>query len=188
VGDRWRYQIVDKFKGEVTTNYGVQIDTLLQGGDIGVNRGGQIWNSKGEFKYIRNADRERFFKNFTWYPEKLEVGYKQSTEYEVESKYTGSPRQVKEMSKQTMIVRGQETVRTPAGEFLAWKIDRDVWWQTSEGGSGNFKATGWYVPALRRYVAIDEEVRNRNGSIERRERHELTSYSVRGADEALAKR
>ena len=45
----------------------------------------------------------------------------------------------------------------------------------------------WYVPQLRRYVAWEEESRNSNGSFNRRERHELTSFSVRGA-EHLAQR
>jgi len=188
VGDRWRYQVVDKFKAEVVSNYVLQIDAIFPGGDLRINSGASLWNAKGEVKFSRNAERERRFANFISLPDKLENGFKQTSEYEIDNQFIGSPRRFKETSQQTMIVRGQETIKTPAGEFLAWKIDRDVWWKTTEGGAGSFKATGWYVPALRRYVAWDEESRNSNGSFNRRERHELTSYNVRGADEALARR
>jgi Caspase domain len=188
LGDRWRYQVVDKFKAEVVSTYSQQIDAVLPNGDLRLNNGGLIWNGKGELKYAKNAERERFYENFVIHPEKLEAGYKQSSEYAIDNKFVESQRQFKETSKQTMIVRGRETVKTPAGEFIAWRIERDVWWQTTEGAAGSFNSIGWYVPALRRYVAFEEESRNRNGSFNFRQRTELTSYSVRGADEALAKR
>jgi hypothetical protein len=54
-------------------------------------------------------------------------------------------------------------------------------------GSYRWVFTGWYVPELRNYVAHDEESRNSNGTINRLERHELTSFSVHGS-ESLASR
>ncbi|NJS35754.1 MAG: hypothetical protein HC765_03855 [Brachymonas sp.] len=77
----------------------------------------------------------------------------------------------------------KESVRVPAGEFEAWRIEFNGY-----GGNNRWQETVWYVPALRNFVATEVEVRRSSGQIERFERHELTSYSVRGADEALAKR
>ena len=48
-------------------------------------------------------------------------------------------------------------------------------------GSYRWLFTGWYVPELRTYVAYDDEVRGSDQSFIRRDRHELTSFSVRGA-------
>jgi hypothetical protein len=40
----------------------------------------------------------------------------------------------------------------------------------------------WYVPALRNFVASEYEKRGQNGNVQSYDRHELTSFSVRGAD------
>jgi hypothetical protein len=59
----------------------------------------------------------------------------------------------------------------------------DGFWQLQNAASrGRWAFTGWYVPELRTYVAFDDESRNANGSINRIDRHELTSFSVRGAE------
>ncbi len=188
VGDRWRYQKVDKFKGEVVENFALQVDRIEPNGDLTVNRGGAVWTAGGDVKYSRNAERERFYSGFKQYPTVWQAGAKSAFEYQIDSKFPDG-RRWKEISKATMVVKGQETVKTPAGEFDAWRVELEVFWRIESGdGAGRYTQTSWYVPQLRRYVAWDEESRNSNGSFNRRDRYELTSFSVRGADDTLAKR
>ena len=188
VGDRWRYQKVDKFKGEVVENFAVQVDRIEPNGDLTINRGGSVWTAGGDVKYSRNAERERFYSGFKQYPAILQAGAKSSFEYQIDSKFLDG-RKWKEVSNATMVVKGQEKVKTPAGEFDAWRVELEVFWRVEGGDSrGRYIQTSWYVPQLRRYVAWDEESRNANGSFNRRDRYELTSFSVRGADQALSQR
>jgi Caspase domain len=187
VGDRWRFQIVDKFKGEVVNNYVRSIDKVSADGDLVLNKGGVRWDAKGNTRFLRNADRERNYSDgFIEVPPSLRSGAKTDISYEIESKYVDG-RVTKEVSKGSMVVKGQETVKTPAGEFQAWKIERETFWNYADGSQGRFIFTGWYVPELRNYVAWDQESRNSHGSINFRDRHELTSFTVRGA-ENLAQR
>jgi hypothetical protein len=188
VGDRWRYQKVDKFKGEVVENFSIQVDRIESNGDLAINRGGSIWTATGDVKYSRNAERERFYSGFKQYPAVFQAGAKSSFDYQIDSKFTDG-RKWKEVSNATMVVKGQEKVKTPAGEFDAWRVELEIFWRIEGGDSrGRYIQTSWYVPQLRRYVAWDEESRNANGSFNRRDRYELTSFSVRGADEALSQR
>ena len=182
VGDSWRYQVVDKFKGEVTSNYALKVDKIETNGDVVLNKGGSVFDPKGNAKFTRNAERERTYTNYFNYPPELKVGAKFDLAYEVDNKFTSGAAN-KEISKGSMVVKGQERVKTPAGEFDAWVVERSINWRIPASNSGGtFTLTGWYVPQLRRYVAWDEESRNFNGAFIRRDRHELTSFSVAGAE------
>jgi hypothetical protein len=183
VGDRWRYQKVDKFKGEVVDNFALQVDRIENNGDLTINRGGAVWSANGEVKFSRDAEkRERVFKGYQQYPAIFQIGAKTSFDYQIDSKFLDG-RKWKEISNATMVVKGQEKVKTPAGEFDAWRVELEVFWRIEGSDSrGRYIQTSWYVPQLRRYVAWDEESRNANGSFNRRDRYELTSFSVRGAD------
>jgi hypothetical protein len=183
VGDRWRYQVVDKFKGEVVSNYALQVDRIEPNGDLTINRGIAIWTAQGSPKYSRNNERQRYYSgNFVQYPTTLKAGEKTKFEYQIESKFVDG-RNFRESSSATLLVKGQEKVKTPAGEFDAWRVELEVFWQIDKSNSrGSYSQVSWYVPQLHRYVAWEEESRNFNGSFNRRDRHELTSFSVRGAE------
>jgi Caspase domain len=182
VGDRWRYQKVDKFKGEVVENFAVQVDQIQTNGEMSINRGASVWTADGDVKYSRNPERERFYSGFKQYPAVLQAGAKTSFDYQIDSKFPDG-RKWKEVSSAVMVVKGQEKVKTPAGEFDAWRVELEVFWRIEGGDSrGRYTQVSWYVPQLRRYVAWDEESRNANGSFNRRDRYELTSFSVRGAE------
>ena len=178
VGDRWRYQLVDKFKAEVVANYAWQVDRIEPNGDVVLNKGAAVWAPEGFLKFTRNAERTRNYAGFTQYPPTLKAGAKTDLRYEIASKFTDG-HSFKEISSGTMTVKGQERVRTPAGEFDAWKVETETFWQIQGANSGGrYLQTSWYVPELRRYVAWEEESRNKDGSFNRRDRHELTSYEV----------
>ena len=180
VGDRWRYQVVDKFKAEVVSNYALHVERIEPNGDLVVNKGTSVWTPEGSAKFNRNAERTRNYTGYAQYPPVWRVGAKSDMHYEIVSKFADG-RSFKEVTSGAMVVKGQERVRTPAGEFEAWKVETEVFWQiqgSSDGG--RYIQTSWYVPELRRYVAWEEESRNKNGSFNRRERHELTSFEVAG--------
>jgi hypothetical protein len=190
VGDRWRYHVVDKFKGEVVRNYDRRIQAL-SGNEVIFSRGNLHMDSSGNFVLSKNSERERRLSSgAVRIPAKLELNFKQDIDYT----YTDVPLKggssTISTAKGSIKVVGREMIRTPAGEFLAWKIEHEEYWQEKANANnrGRHLSTGWYVPELREFVAFDEDVRGSGGEIIRRERHELTSYSVRGADEALAKR
>jgi hypothetical protein len=188
VGDRWRFQIVDKFKGEVVGNYARSVEAVLQDGTLVLNKGSVRWSALGNLQYDRNPERERTFSaGYANIPVALKAGAKTTLNYEVDKKYANGHVE-KEHAEGTMVVKAQEAISTPAGEFTAWRVVMDVFWQTQGTSSrGRWVFTGWYVPALRTYVAFEDESRKANGTFIRRDRHELTSYSVRGA-EHLAQR
>jgi hypothetical protein len=87
---------------------------------------------------------------------------------------------------------GSETIKVPAGEFEAWKIEFSGY---SEGQNESinktythrFKEISWYVPAVHNYVATENLTTDSKNRIVFFERQELTSYSVRGADRVAQK-
>ena len=188
VGDRWRFQVVDRFKGEVVRNEVATIERIQSDGTLILNGGRFRWDARGNPRYSRSADRERTYSpDFTYVPPHLQAGARTPLNYEVDQRLPDGSTS-KENAKGTMVVKGQEKVRTPAGEFSAWRVEIDVVGSTSNRpGSFRWLFTGWYVPELRAYVASDDEVRGADQAFIRRDRHELTSFSVRGAD-GLAQR
>jgi len=188
VGDRWHFQVVDKFKGEVVRNYSNRIDRVTPDGDLVLNKGALRWDASGNLRFTRSASRESAYSaGYISIPPNLNAGAKTELIFDVDRTFTDG-RKEKEQDKGTMLVKGQEKIKTPAGEFMAWRVEKEGFWQTQNATSrGRWTFTGWYVPELRTYVAFDDESRNANGSINHIDRHELTSFSVRGA-ENLAQR
>jgi hypothetical protein len=182
VGDLWRFQVVDKFKGEVVRNYAQQI-TRFDAAGIVLNKDGLRWDSKGNLRFYKNPEFNRTLNDRALtFPPGLNQGAKFDVDYEYSDVFSDG-RQRLNRAKGSMIVKGKETIKTPAGEFQAIRVEREEFWQTNNSGAhGSFVFTGWYVPELRNYVAMEDETRGSKGEFIRRERHELTSFSVRGAD------
>jgi len=185
-GDRWRFQVVDKFKGEVVRNYAHMIDAVLPDGSLQLNKGALRWDARGNPRFVRATDRERSYSvGYTFIPAQLQAGAATALDFEVEHRL-GDARVLKESVKGTMRVTGQEKVRTPAGEFTAWRVEIEAGATFQNiAGLHRWLFTGWYLPELRNYVAFDDEARNASGAFERRERHELTSFQVRGAEQLV---
>jgi hypothetical protein len=188
VGDRWRYQVVDKFKGEVVRNRVEKIDSVLADGTLILNKGDIRRDSLGNMRYSKTADRARTLSSaYVTIPPVLQKDAKTDLVYAADVLFNDGST-AKEVGKGSMVVKGQEMVKTPAGDFNAWRVEADVLlWMLEKKGSYRFVFTGWYVPELRNYVAQDEESRNANGSLNRLERHELTSFSVRGSESVASR-
>ena len=190
VGDTYRYQIVDNWKKEVVGNENYKISKILANGDMEWNDGKIIASPDGEFRRsVRAQGTYEYSPKLEWMPKELRVGYKQAVEFVV-TRTTVDFLQT-ERHKGALAVKGIEKVTVPAGEFEAFRIESEANFtgernNGSRGWNGRSVVVFWYVPSLLRYVAVDQEVYI-NGRLDTRQRFELTSFSVRGAQE-LAQR
>ncbi len=194
VGDRWRYQTVDKFKQEVVSNFARNVVGINADGSIRLNESNVDWTARGDVKSIRGpADRLREFNPpLKVIPDQLKAGYSENFAHNMIWRNPGANNGIEEREGKIKVI-GLERVKVPAGEFDAWRIE-----STGFGNGKNLSTNGsyvvrfkeviWYVPALRNFVASEYEQRFGNNVIESFTRNELTSFSVRGADEALSQR
>ncbi|MBC7609263.1 MAG: caspase family protein [Polaromonas sp.] len=192
-GDRWRYQTVDKYKGEVVANFSYRVDKILPNGDMSWNKGNIVTSPEGNFRRdVNNTfDRRDYSQQSEWIPAELRVGYKQDVRFTVTARRGADNFEYTEEYKGVLAVKGKEKIRVPAGEFEAYKVERitDFSGVQTNGNArwyGRNTMAGWYVPELRNFVAREHEHRVGN-SPPSRDRIELTSFSVRGA-ENLAQR
>ena len=194
-GDRWRYQTVDKFKQEVVNNWSRSVDGVNPDGSLKLNGGFVGWSARGDLKFAKgnNTDYLREFTpamNVT--PSSLTVGHSERFSHNLVWRNDGGSNGTEERSG-SLKVLGREQVKVPAGEFSALKIEMTGFGNgfektTNSPYTVSFKEVFWYVPELRNFVASEYEQRNRSGQIQFFSRNELTSFSVRGANEALALR
>ncbi|MCF8155525.1 MAG: caspase family protein [Rhodoferax sp.] len=190
VGDSYRYQIVDSWKKEVVGNENFKISKILANGDVEWNDGKLITSPDGAYRRsARKQGTYEYSPQLEWIPKELRVGYRQSVEYSV-NRTTDAFEQI-EKHKGTLVAKSMEKVKVPAGEFEAFRIESETDFtgernNGSRGWYGHATVVLWYVPTLRRYVAVDQEIYI-NGRLDTRQRFELTSFSVRGAQD-LAQR
>jgi hypothetical protein len=191
VGDRWRYQTVDKVKMEVVNNWSRVVEGLNNDGKL--NGGKVTWTGDGSVKTIRseNGTTRDFSPAYKWLPSTLKAGYSEPVKLTLAWQNANGNKGT-ERRHGTVQVMGSETIKVPAGEFEAWKIEFSGY---SEGQNESknktythrFKEISWYVPAVHNYVAIENLTTDSKNRIVFYERQELTSYSVRGADRVAQK-
>jgi Caspase domain len=194
VGDRWRFQTVDKFKQEVVGNFARNVVGINADGSIRLNESNVDWTARGDVKSVRGpADRLREFNPpLKVTPDQLKAGYSENFAHNMIWRNQGAHNGIEEREGKIKVI-GQERVKVPAGEFDAWRIESTGFANgknLSTNGSYvvRFKEVIWYVPALRNFVASEYEQRFGNNVIDSFTRSELTSFSVRGANEALSQR
>jgi hypothetical protein len=188
LGDRWRYQVVDKYKKEVVRNVQYKVDKLLPNGDMEWNGGAITTTAKGNFRSDANATWETrdFVPEQSLVPHELRVGYKQDVRFLQSAKRKADGYQLKEEHTGSLEVTAREKVTVPAGEFTAYRIERVTQFDGlqvngTERWHGRYVVVGWYVPELHNFVARDYEYRVGTKAATR-ERMELTSFVVRNAD------
>lgn len=186
VGDRWRYQVVDKFKKEVVKNYGRKVTGIQPDGSVLVDDGAQRWTSEGalllsDYKDGYSISQEG--SNNVRYPSKLAAGSSEPIKITENWKEpTGSG--INEYNL-TMKVIGEEDITVPAGSFRSWRVEMTGnFTQLSSNRTGSFKQTCWYVPQVLAYAACDRERRIGTNMLNY-DRTELTSFTVSKA-QALA--
>ena len=189
VGDRWNYQVVDKWRGEVVRNYSTQVKKVLPDGNW-LTGGGTLMDPQGRILESPRSDSQprTLYKPYQarWW-EDMQVGQRRKVEYQIDVLHPdGDPTLRKVVA--DIQVKARETVRVPAGEFEALRIEIDAAVDSTRGNqrwANRWLHTYWYVPQLRYYAAVDIEVRSPTGQLERRDREELTSYEQRQGALAL---
>lgn len=182
VGDRWNFQVVDRYKGEVIENWSRKITEVLPGGEALAGKirltpeGNIISLSSNKFE-SRNYSAANLL-----VPKTLKVGHseeihftdlaKRKDGYEFEQEWKGK-----------LTVKGLERVKVPAGEFDAYRIEREAWVTgIQRSGADRWTAlnqvTLWYVPTLRYWVALEESHKVGRAAPDVT-RTELTSYALK---------
>lgn len=184
IGDRWSYQQIDKYKGEVISNWNRKISRILPNGDL--LSGSTVMSPNGNIRQLtNNRFPSRVYSEVeVLFPKKMETGYQEDFSYKEQSKRSDG-KEFEQTFKGTIKVKGQERIKVPAGEFTALRVEREatvIGVQTNGQDRWNARQeiTYWYVPALHYYVALEEIWRSGNGAPDMK-RNELTSYEVRSA-------
>jgi len=184
VGDRWSYQQIDKYKGEVISNWNRKISRILPNGDL--LSGATVLSPNGNIRQLTNnrfpsrvySDAEVMF------PKKMETGHQEDFSYKEQSRRSDG-KEFEQVFKGTLKVKGQERVKVPAGEFMAYRVEREasvtgIQTNGQDRWNARQEITYWYVPALHYYAAMEEVWRQGSGAPDMK-RNELTSYELRSA-------
>lgn len=186
VGDRWRYQTVEKFKQEVVKNWGRNVESFGSDGSIKLSGGLVEWTADGALKGSRGVNgSENYSPAYSWRPTTLRAGVTESIKYT--RVWTNAGGSGAEQVDATLKVIGQERVKVPAGEFDSWRIEVSGWINGKSSGGhqpyiDSFKQIIWYVPELNNYAAQEYIKRGRSNSVVKAERDELTSFTVQSAE------
>jgi hypothetical protein len=178
VGDRWNYQVIDRQRGEVVRNYTLRVARLLPDGGW-ATPGNTLFDAQGRLVEapLPNGGTHRYSPHaLRWWPG-MKAGDTRS--FEIETARTRDDGTVqRQLVKADAQVAALETVRVPAGEFRAWRIEFRGNTRNIDGpGYGTFKHTVWYAPELRNHVAMENESRW-EGQLSSLSREELTSLTV----------
>lgn len=176
---------MDKFKKEVVRNWDRRVTKLVPDGGVVMNNGTILALADGT-EHVRDAKdgyRQEFSDGVRYFPAKWTVGYSEKAQYKKTWKEPN--RSGVETMDATIKVLGKETVTVPAGEFETLKVQISGSIEAQVAGAarssfGYFTEVYWYVPALHYFVASEYERRWGN-NLDKFERNELTSYSVRSA-------
>lgn len=194
VGDRWRYQRIDKFKGEVIENFIWNVHKILPNGFLWMNKGTKINTPDNNSQLYEGKTGGAYSANdhYHQYPGILSVGHKEAFTFKETAHFPDGSAWVKDWSG-TLVVIAKERITVPAGQFEAWRIERVATGNATRiSGQGSpswyerSTSTAWYVPESHTLVARDDELRKGNPLVvTERFRTELTSYEV--ASERVAK-
>jgi pyruvate/2-oxoglutarate dehydrogenase complex dihydrolipoamide acyltransferase (E2) component len=173
VGDRWRYQNVDRWKQEVVSNSSFAVSKILANGDMEWNEGKMLTSPDGNW---RRHSPNTYSPLWPWKPKEMRVGYQEDIDFVINAS------DVTQRHRGTLVVKGREKIKVPAGEFEAYRIERttDVNGVATASGNQSFgyrTSVFWYVPELLYFIAFDDEYRV-GGRLVMYSRQELTSFSV----------
>jgi hypothetical protein len=179
VGDKWNYQVVDRFKGEVVRNYTLQVSRMEADGGWATS-GGTQFDAVGRLRRFKagNGDQREFSPHAPrWWPG-MKVGDVQRHEYEYRSLHPDTGASWTNRVQAEGRVLRREKVRVPAGEFDALLIEfKGRQEAVGRPGAGSYTVHIWYVPEIHTQVAI-EETSHWDGKIDSNVRDELTSLRL----------
>ena len=178
VGDKWNYQVIDRWKGEVVRNYAFQVKSIEPDGNW-FSTGGALFDPAGRIRktVLGNGDTREFSPHpARWWPG-MKIGDTLQHQYEIKNTSPNGSSWTNRVQSEARVVK-RESVRVPAGAFDALRVEIKG---KAEGvgrpGYGTFSTTFWYVPELHTMVASEEES-YWNGKLDVRTRDELTSLRL----------
>lgn len=178
VGDKWNYQTVDRWIGEVVRNFSIQVKAIDTDGGW-VSTGGERYDAAGRLRRstVDNDNVSEFNPHAPGHWPGMKIGDTLAHAYEVRTTSPTGAAWVDRVSSRARVLR-REKVQVPAGSFEALRVEiqGDV---TAVGryGTGHFTLTVWYVPELHTTVAGEKES-TWNGKLDVRTRTELTSLRL----------
>ena len=179
VGDRWNYQLIDKWKGEVIRNFTLRVGSMQADGSWATPEGKNQYDPYGRatrWTTVNGTPQHSTPVIPRWWPgmkvgDKLPATIELSGEFAAGQPWTNRLDYVAE-------VRALESVKVPAGEFKAYRVEvTGNFTAVGRPGRGRTKLTYWYAPELHTLVAYEQES-SWNGRPDQREREELTSFSL----------
>lgn len=169
VGDRFAYRTVDLLTKLETRKF-VQRVTAVSDDEVIYNEGALITDKLGNL--LKRPDGSRFGPS-QFFAGEYAIGKKWSTRYAAE--YGDGQKDTVEFD---LRVVGRETITVPAGTFDCFRVEAKGW-RLNVGQSLQY--TYWVAPGqVRRFVAIESVVRNRQGKFTRTDRDELESFTQVG--------
>ncbi|OYU73028.1 MAG: hypothetical protein CFE45_38460, partial [Burkholderiales bacterium PBB5] len=155
VGDKWNYQVVDRFKGEVVRNYSLQVSRMEPDGSWATS-GGTQFDEAGRLRRFKagNGDQREYSPHAPrWWPG-MKVGDVQRQVYDYRSSNPESGNTWTNRVQAEARVLRREKVRVPDGEFDALLVEF-TGQQEAVGrpGAGAYTIRIWYVPESHTQVA-----------------------------------
>lgn len=149
VGDTWRWVRSDRRTGAQEAETLRTITSVAADRVEGTENQGKVVMT-GDLMGMESPDWVRTgAPRFADYP--LAVGKKWS--FKFQQKNTNSPYTTNFQYDAEVV--GIEKVKSPAGEFDAFKINYRGYWDSSGGGNGSLSITSWYAPAPRATVRTE---------------------------------
>ncbi len=181
-GDRWTYQVVDGYLGEVVRSFtdvvaSVDADTIRL--DSGKDVAPTLLNANAnpvQAVTPRSPVAITYQPYFPSYAFPLAPGksWRQTYAYE-------DPATHRRITGKALVqVRNWERVKVPAGEFDALRITRQMYPQDEEWWRFSTYAfeTEWYVPALKRFVRLEQNSEYYNKSVRRTSSLQRGDWSI----------
>lgn len=164
VGDTWKFRTQDiSNKREViftnTVTTADDTEALVQGSNPDGRRFWWIYDQrKNSFVKRFNHDeaaadkRGNLTADWSANDSRVQFPLQQGKKWTVNEKFRSGQYGLIENDLKAEVV-AFEKIRTPAGEFDAFKVEFDGWWNNrTSRNSGKVKAVAWYAPAIKRPV------------------------------------
>jgi Caspase domain len=176
-GDTWRYQVIDKFKGEVVRTAVTTVDRIEPNGNW-VSKENVTYSPEGQtIVSPRGNSAWKYVGSHYYRPPTLQIGSITPYKYIIENSNEKGLIDSNEVEG-TFKVLTTEKILTPAGDFEVLRVQRRETFKWTTGTSGFYSMDGWFIPKLRIYARIDEEVQFMNRSWDFRERRDLLAFKI----------
>ena len=186
VGDLWRYQVVDKWKKEVTRHEVNKITAIRDSGDLEINGGRVLYDGLMRLKYWKTVgDGNKILRESEYtparplWPDELSVGKRWPTTWKVRYRNPDGAYGISEFEGDAAVT-AKETATVPAGTFEVFRVEAsgtyiNVRESSGQRFRGRWKQVMQIAPAVKRWVTLDyEEASGSNMHVQ--ERYELTSH------------